>query len=56
MYRNIIISNNSQYCPVSVIRLRGGCPMIRIAIVEDEESYIPTLNEYLDRYQKEYSE
>ena len=30
--------------------------MIRIAIVEDEESYIATLKEYLSRYQEEYSE
>ena len=30
--------------------------MIRIAIVEDEESYIATLNEYLNKYQEEYSE
>ena len=30
--------------------------MIRIAIVEDEESYIDTLNEYLNKYQEEYSE
>ena len=30
--------------------------MIRIAIVEDEESYIATLSEYLNKYQEEYSE
>ena len=30
--------------------------MIRIAIVEDEESYISVLKEYLERYKKESGE
>lgn len=30
-------------------RKNRGCSMIRIAIVEDEESYISVLKEYLER-------
>ena len=33
-------------------RKNRGCSMIRIAIVEDEESYISVLKEYLERYKE----
>ena len=37
-------------------RKNRGCSMIRIAIVEDEESYISVLKEYLERYKEESGE
>src|SRR5699024_5708028 len=37
-------------------RKNRGCGMIRIAIVEDEESYISVLKEYLERYREECGE
>lgn len=37
-------------------RKNRGCSMIRIAIVEDEESYISILKEYVERYKEESGE
>lgn len=37
-------------------RENRGCAMLRIAIVEDEESYISVLKDYLERYKQESGE